>query len=102
MRFPHQSIRAGWRTPLSRSIRNAQTVPNTPTGTETRKTSCQATGPRTPPSTRPMNDPAIAATMLVPRAMPRCRGGKASVRMALELARSMAPPIPWSTRITIR
>ena len=101
MRLPHQSIRAGRRSPLSRSIRKAQTVPKRPTGTETRKTSCQAIGPSTPPSTRPMNDPAIAATMLVPRAMPRWCGGKASVRMALELASSIAPPTPWRIRITI-
>jgi hypothetical protein len=34
-------------------------------------------------------------------AMPRCPGGKASVRMAAEFAISMAAPTPWKIRITI-
>ena len=33
-----------------------------------------------------MNDPAIAATMLIPSARPRCSAGNASVRIAAELA----------------
>ena len=48
---------------------------------------------------RPMNEPAMAATALTPRARPRRSSGKASVRMALELAIKKAPPTPWSTRI---
>ena len=32
--------------------------------------------------------------------MPRWLAGKASVRMAAELAISMAAPTPWNTRIT--
>ncbi len=45
-----------------------------------------------------MNDPAIAATWLTPSAMPRWRAGNASVRIAVELANSIAPPIAWTTR----
>lgn len=48
----------------------AHTVPSSPTGTDTRNTSRQDTGASTPPSTRPMNDPAIAATMLIPSVQP--------------------------------
>jgi hypothetical protein len=55
----------------------------------------------TPPSTRPMNEPARAAIWFTPMAMPRSEVGKASVRMAAELAMSMAPPIPWIIRNTI-
>ena len=36
----------------------------------------------------------MAATLLMPRAMPRWLAGKASVRMALELAKRKAPPTP--------
>ena len=72
-----------------------------PTGTETRNTRRQSTGPRMPPSTRPMNEPAMAAIILVPRARPRCLGGKASVKMAIELAMMRAPPTPWKTRMMI-
>ena len=49
-----------------------------------------------------MNDPAMPAIMLMPSAVPRCSTGKASVRIAVELAISSAPPIPCTTRITIR
>jgi len=48
-----------------------------------------------------MNEPAIAATPLMPSARPRWFGGKASVRIALEFANSMAPPMPWTTRMPI-
>ncbi len=48
-----------------------------------------------------MNVPLVAATPLIPSAMPRWLGGKASVRMADELANSMAPPTPWKTRMTM-
>ena len=45
-----------------------------------------------------MNEPAIAATMLIPSAMPRCCAGNASVRIAVELAISIAPPTACTTR----
>ena len=41
-----------------------------------------------------MNEPAIAATMLTPSAVPRWLAGNASVRIAVELAKSIAPPTP--------
>ena len=37
-----------------------------------------------------MNEPAIAATWLMPRAMPRRSAGNASVRIAVEFANSIA------------
>ena len=43
----------------------------------------------------------MAATLLIPRARPRWLWGKASVRMALELANRKAPPTPWNTRMMI-
>ena len=43
----------------------------------------------------------MAATPLIPSARPRWCGGKASVRIALELANSIAPPMPWTTRMAI-
>ncbi len=48
-----------------------------------------------------MKVPLIAAAWLMPRAKPRRSGGKASVRMAAELAISMAAPTPWKMRITM-
>ncbi len=48
-----------------------------------------------------MNEPAIAATMLIPRASPRSSAGNASVRMADELAIRNAAPTPCTTRMTI-
>ena len=36
----------------------------------------------------------MAATPLMPRAKPRSSAGKASVMMALELAKMKAPPTP--------
>ena len=48
-----------------------------------------------------MNDPAMAATALMPSARPRWWRGNASVMMAAELARISAPPTPWNTRMTI-
>jgi len=48
-----------------------------------------------------MNEPAIAATLLMPRPRPRWWVGKASVMMAEELAKSIAPPTPWPMRITM-
>ena len=49
-----------------------------------------------------MNVPLKAAAWFTPRAMPRWPSGKASVRIAAELAMSMAAPTPWKMRITIR
>ena len=77
-------------------------VPMTPNGTETRNTQRQPTGPSTPPRTRPMKLPAMPATWLRPSARPRWSAGKASVRIALELAKSIAPPMPWMIRMMIR
>ena len=71
------------------------------TGTETRNTARQATGARTPPSTRPIEEPATAATPLMPSARPRWLAGKASVMIALELANSIAPPTPCRARMMI-
>ncbi len=48
-----------------------------------------------------MNVPLMAAAWLMPSAMPRCSSGKASVRIADELATRKAAPIPWNTRTTI-
>ena len=48
-----------------------------------------------------MNEPAIAATMLIPSASPRSSAGNASVRIAEEFAIRNAAPIPWTTRMTI-
>jgi hypothetical protein len=39
-----------------------------------------------------MNCPEMPEIWLMPRAIPRCRAGKASVRMAAALAISIAPP----------
>ena len=101
VRFPHQSRLTGRRSPSSRSFRYAQNVPNSPNGTDTRKTRCHSTGPSSPPTTRPMKDPAIPATWFRPRASPRWSGGKASVRIAAEFANSIAPPTPCSTLMRI-
>ena len=46
-------------------------VANSPMGTDTRKISRQLIGARTPPRTRPMNDPLKAAAWLIPSANPR-------------------------------
>ena len=43
----------------------------------------------------------MAATLLMPRPRPRWWAGKASVMMADELAKSIAPPTPWPTRMTM-
>ena len=74
---------------------------NSPIGTDTRKISRQLIGASRPPSTSPMNVPLVAATPLIPSAMPRWLAGKASVRMAAELANTMAPPTPWKIRMTM-
>src|SRR4029077_12925733 len=51
-----------------------------------------------PPRTMPKIDPEPQTTLLIPKALPRSLAGKASERRANELARSIAPPIPWSPR----
>src|SRR3978361_794917 len=56
---------------------------------------CHSIGASRPPTTRPMKDPAMPATMFSPSPRPRWVGGKASVMIALELAISIAPPLPW-------
>ena len=48
-----------------------------------------------------MNVPLKAAAWLTPRAIPRWLPGNTSVRMADELAISMAAPTPWKMRIVI-
>ena len=48
-----------------------------------------------------MKAPAMAATLLIPRPSPRWLEGKASVMMADELAKSMAPPTPWPIRMVM-
>src|SRR6185369_5743900 len=99
--LPHQSMRALRRIPVSCNDLYAQMVPMTPTGTLTQKMDRQFHSASTPPSTSPMNDPAMPATMLMPRAMPRWLGGNTSVRMAIELAMIIEPPIAWITRSPI-
>lgn len=74
------------------------TVPRTPTGTPTQKIARQSHSESSPPNSRPRNEPATAATMLKPSAMPRWLLGNASVRMAADNAIRMAPPTPWTTR----
>ena len=48
-----------------------------------------------------MNEPLKAAAWLMPMAIPRFPAGKASVKMAAELAINMAAPTPWKIRITM-
>ena len=73
-------------------------MPPMPIGTETMNTRRQSTAASTPPRIRPMNWPEMPATWLMPIAMPRWSAGKASVRIAGELAISIAPPVAWMTR----
>jgi hypothetical protein len=73
-------------------------VPKMPKGTLTRNTARQLVSASSPPISSPMNEPVRAATWLMPRAMPRWLTGKASVRMAMELAISRALPTPWTIR----
>ncbi len=96
--FPSQSIRARTGRLSSCSIRYAQTVPNSPTGTEIRNTSRQLIGASIPPSTSPTNIPLTPTMLLIPSAIPRWLGGNASVRIAAELAIRKAPPTPWTRR----
>ena len=48
-----------------------------------------------------MNVPLNAAAWFTPRAIPRWLAGKTSVRMAAELAISMAAPTPWKMRMVM-
>ena len=73
-------------------------MPNTPIGTFTQNTARQSHAASRPPSSRPMNCPEIPAIWLMPRAMPRLLAGKASVRIAAELAISIEPPTAWISR----
>ncbi len=77
-------------------------MPNSPIGTEMRKTSRQSIGASRPPNTSPMNMPLMPAMLLMPRAIPRWCSGKASVRMAAELAINRALPTPWKMRMITR
>ena len=43
----------------------------------------------------------MAATLLIPSPRPRWLAGKASVMIADELAKSIAPPTPWPMRMAI-
>ena len=96
--LPSQSIRACVLIPVSRRLRKDQIVPPMPIGTDTRNTRRQSTAASTPPRIRPMNEPEMPATWLIPMAVPRWSDGKASVRIAGELAISIAPPVACSTR----
>jgi hypothetical protein len=62
VRLPHQSTRTALRTAVSTSEWYDHTVPSTPSGTLTRNTSRQSHSDSSPPATRPMNEPASAAT----------------------------------------
>jgi len=67
-------------------------VPNRPIGTFTQNTARQSQAASSPPSSSPISWPEIAEIWLTPSAMPRCRAGNASVRIAAAFAISIAPP----------
>ena len=96
--FPIQSIFARLVVAISCRLLYAQTVPNTPIGTLTQNTRRQFTAASTPPSNSPTNCPEIPAIWLMPSAMPRLFAGNASVRIAAELAISIAPPNACTNR----
>ena len=96
--LPHQSIEARLTVAISLSFRYDQMVPKTPIGTLTQNTARQSHAASTPPRIRPMNWPEMPQIWLMPSAIPRCRAGKASVRIAAALAISMAPPKAWASR----
>ena len=73
-------------------------MPNTPIGTLTQNTARQSQAASRPPSSSPTNWPEIPAIWLMPSAMPRWLAGNASVRIAAELAISIAPPKACTTR----
>ena len=98
VRLPSQSMRALRVLAISLSDLYAQTVPNRPNGRLTQKTARQSQAASRPPSSRPTNWPEMPATWLMPSAMPRWPSGNASVRIAAELAISIAPPNAWTKR----
>jgi len=51
---------------------------------------------RNPPKTSPNTEPAEIATALVPSALPLSSKGKASVSIAVLLAKRSAAPSPWT------
>ena len=63
-----------------------------PIGTLTQNTARQSHAASRPPSSSPTNCPEMPAIWLMPSAMPRLLAGNASVRIAAELAISIAPP----------
>jgi hypothetical protein len=99
VRLPGQSIFECVTVPSSSRRMYAQIVPSSPTGTLTKKTRRQLIAARTPPTTSPTNWPARKEMPLMPKARPRCSGGKASVRMACEFANRNAPPTPCTRRM---
>ena len=96
--FPGQSILARRVVAISCRLKYAHTVPNRPIGTLIQNTARQSQAASSPPSSSPTNWPEIPAIWLMPRAMPRLLAGNASVRMAAELAISIAPPNAWTMR----
>ena len=100
--LPGQSMFVSACRGISFNFRYAHTVPKSPMGTETMKMSRHWIGASIPPRTRPMNDPLIPAIWLIPSAIPRWCSGKASVRIADELAMSIAAPTPWKMRMITR
>lgn len=100
--LPHQSTAARLRIPRSWSSVSDQIVPNNPNGTDTKYTRRQLIAARPPPSTGPMNRPAMLDTLLIPSANPRWVAGNASVMMAPDLAAVDASPMPCMTRPRIR
>ena len=86
---------------LSRSVRYPIQVPQIPIGTLTQKTARQCHSDSNPPTTSPANEPPMAATWFTPKAKPRRSAGNASVMIAVELAVSIAPPTPCTTRSAI-
>ncbi len=96
--LPGQSILPSLRAETSCSDLYDQIVPSTPNGTLTMKIACQSIDASMPPRISPRKVPAMAAIWLTPIANPRRFGGKASVRIAVEFANSMAPPTACTTR----
>ncbi len=92
VRLPSQSMRPGRPAEVSRRLRYDQIVPVMLIGTLTQNTARQSTTASRPPASSPRNCPARAVIWLTPSAIPRCRAGNASVRIAAELAVSMEPP----------
>ena len=76
-------------------------MPKTPTGTLTQKTSRQSMAASIPPSTRPMNEPAMAAIMLMPERHAALVRGEGVGQDGGGVGHQEAPPTPWITRKTI-